>query len=203
MKRIGVGLALLVGLAILLTACGNQSNSPVKDQGIKLQQAVSDGAIGRINQTEPPPVLTDSSDAHNQRIFYTEQSDPNKVEYLELLSYTGQPIAHFTIKGQVSSMNTQETSPTQAYCVSGEKEKACTTVDQPDPNGVYVGADQAHFAITTNGALIEWEGNFITSDQPFSTKTPVALSLNESVAPTTTDTSHVAQGALLPNGRSH
>jgi hypothetical protein len=39
--------------------------------------------------------------------------------------------------------------------------------------------------------LIEWEGSFITSDQPFNIKVPEKLVLNESVAPSTTSHSNI------------
>lgn len=204
--RVGLSATGVAIVAAALVACGGGIGVGVAglrgDQVIASEKNVSNNALGRIKAQEPLPVLNDSSDAHNQRIFYTEQSDPSKVEYLELIGLSGQPYAHFTIKGQVSSMNTQMSNPSQAVCSDGGTNgNACTTIGLPEPNGVYLGQDAGHFAITTSGALVEWEGNFVTSDQPFSIKAPVSMTLNENVAPTVTSLSHVS-GGVLPNGRA-
>lgn len=203
---------MLVALVLVLSACSSQNKEAVQgQQALRHEQQNSNGALSRVTKTEPVPILYDSSDAHNQRLFYTVQSDPNKIEYLTLISLSGQPYAHFTIKGQVSAMSTQETNAQQLACSKWttehtgkereHEENTCGVIGQADPNGVYPGPDNAHFAFTTNGALIEWEGPFVQSDQPFEIKTPVALTLNENVAPTATSLAHV-QGGELPNGRS-
>jgi hypothetical protein len=161
-------------------------------QLIQHETNVDNNALGRIEKAEPIPVLSDSSDAHNQRQFVIEESDPNKLEYLELLGLDGTPIAHFTIKGQVSAMDTSETNPSQNACSEGGNNNyACGTIGLAEPNGVYGGIDAGHFAFTTSGALIEWQGDFITSDQPFNIKTPTKLVLNESVAPTATSHANI------------
>jgi hypothetical protein len=196
--------------ALILVACGGVVGSGVAGEltGYQLLQHevnVDNNSLGRIEKNEPIPVLSDSSDAHNQRQFVTEESDPNKIEYLELLGFDGTPIAHFTIKGQVSAMDTSETNPSQQLCSEGsesrEEGRNCSTVGLAEPNGIYGGADAAHFAFTTSGALIEWEGNFVTSDQPFTLKAPVKLVLNEQAPVTSTNLSHVSDGEL-PNGRT-
>lgn len=190
-------------VALVLAACGGVVGSGIAGTlhgGELLQHEanVDNNALGRIEKNEPIPVLNDSSDAHNQRQFVIETSDPNKIQYLELLGFDGTPIAHFTIKGQVSAMDTSETNPSQNICSSGGDENngyTCGTVGLAEPNGIYGGADAGHFAFTTSGALIEWQGDFITSDQPFNIKTPVKLVLNETVAPT--PTSHKS---IIANG---
>jgi hypothetical protein len=209
--RFGLSVTSSVIVSLILIACGGAAiQSGIAETGLQALESeknISNNAVARIHKNEPVPVLNDSSDAHNQRIFYTEQSDPNKVEYLELLALDGTPIAHFTIKGQVSAMDTSLTNPTQQLCTQGsehrEEGRGCDPVGLAEPNGIYQGADAGHFAITTSGALIEWEGNFVTSDQPFNIKIPTKLVLNESAAPTATDTSHVTANAVLPNGRTH
>lgn len=205
-RRIGFGkfsisVTAVVIVSLLIAACGGVVGSGIAgglngSQLLTHEQNVDNNSLGRIEKNEPIPVLNDSSDAHNQRQFVLEESDPNKIEYLELLGFDGTPIAHFTIKGQVSAMDTSETNPAQVECpINGQGEHSegvgCGTIGLAEPNGIYGGADAGHFAFTTDGALIEWQGDFITSDQPFNIKTPTKLVLNESIAPSKTDLSHV------------
>jgi hypothetical protein len=199
--RMGISSTAVAIVALVLVACGGVVGSgiaggPTGSELIQHETNVDNNALGRIEKNEPIPVLSDSSDAHNQRQFVIEESDPNKIEYLELLGLNGNPIAHFTIKGQVSAMDTSETNPSQIDCPYEDNNNnsaslGCGSIGLAEPNGIYGGADAGHFAFTTSGALIEWEGNFITSDQPFNIKTPVQLVLNESVAPTPTSHSNI------------
>lgn len=194
----------IVGLT--LAACGGGVYVATAENGaeaLRHETNVANNSLARIAKKEPIPVLYDSSDAHNQRLFLTEESDPNKIHYLELVGLNGAPYAHFTIKGQVSSMATSQTNFTQVVCPIDDDSSGvgCGTTGQAEANGVYQGADDGHFAFTTSNAEIEWDGNFLVSDQPFTIKAPVQLSLDESVAPSPTDLSHVA-GGELPNGRT-
>lgn len=206
-SRLGAA-TLAASAALLLAACGGGGYLLAEGSQLKAverQQAESNYAIERIQQTEHLPTLYDSSDAHNQKLFYTIQSDPYKIEYLTLIGLDGKPYAHFTIRGQVSSMNTQESNPVQPYCTKGEAGSngiaiACIPLGLAEPNGVYQGNDNGHFAFTTSGAMIEWEGNFIESDEPFTIKNPVSLSINESVAPTSTNLTHQSGGELPKRG---
>lgn len=193
-------------VALVLAACGGGVLVASGENGaeaLRHEQNVANNSLARITKKEPIPVLYDSSDAHNQRLFLTEESDPNKIHYLELVGMNGQPYAHFTIKGQVSSMATSQTNFTQVECPINDQNSGvgCGSVGQPEANGIYQGPDDGHFAFTTSGAEIEWNGNFLVSDQPFTIKAPVQLQLNENVAPSPTDLSHVS-GGELPNGRT-
>lgn len=206
-SKLGVA-TLSASAALLLAACGGGGYLLAQGSQLKAveqQQAESNYAIERIQQTEHLPTLYDSSDAHNQKLFYTIQSDPSKIEYLTLVGLDGTPYAHFTIRGQVSSMNTQESNPYQVNCPYEDNSNqgsalGCGTIGLAEPNGVYQGNDNGHFAFTTSGAMIEWEGNFIESDEPFTIKNPVSLSINESVAPTPTNLTHQSGGELPKRG---
>lgn len=205
--RLGLSSTAVAIVALVIAACGGVVGSGIAESGqqaLTHERNVDNNALARIQANIPVPVLSNSSDASNQAQFVTEQSDPNKVEYLELVGYNGAPYAHYTIKGQVSAMDTSQTNPWQSSCQEGGHENySCVGIGMAEPNGIYGGADAGHFAFTTAGALIEWEGDFVTSDQPFTIKAPVLLQQDENIPPSETNLHGVLSGAKLPNGRTH
>jgi hypothetical protein len=89
LARLGISSTAAAIVALVLVACGGVVGSGVAGQlsGSELLQHevdVDNNALGRIEKNEPIPVLSDSSDAHNQRQFVIEESDPKKIEYRRL-----------------------------------------------------------------------------------------------------------------------
>jgi hypothetical protein len=191
MKRLAIIAA--VAAALILAACGGGSSKHAA--GPPTDRSVVQSILNDLRARYPLPVLTDSSDLHNQIQYARVQSDPNKIEYLEFLSLSGTPIANFTIRGQVSAEATRITSPVRDHCFEGQDqgEFSCVQDPQPDLTGTYFSqSGGGYFAYLTDGALIQWPASvlFITSDQPFKTSSPVQLNIDETKAITATH-SHV------------
>lgn len=200
MKRLRIVLVALciAGLAGGFAACGGSTQPTTLS---KDANAINND-LGRLQQREPLPSLNDSADLRTQNYLYTAEADPNKLWYLATISMTGNVLGYYTIRGPVVPASDQVTNPTQVVCQHfrgmGEKDCAQGTVGLAEPNGIYAGNTNDHLAVSTSGAIVRWEGWYQVSDQPFTLKAPVTLSLNESVAPSHTDLSTSAGGKTPP-----
>jgi prepilin-type N-terminal cleavage/methylation domain-containing protein len=138
-------------------------------------------AQNKIVKAVPLPQLETSMERANvakrAEIFNKE----DKVSYIYLVSY-GKVMAFFTVKGKVSSL--------QSYMVPTEKlvfgngdncdEKGtqypeCYVVAAPDIDGTYGENVEGIFFFTTEGAYVEWKGEYMMSDQPLKLATPPEL----------------------------
>lgn len=191
MKRITL-VVLTVLLAVVgLSACGNENPGVITRNNNAINSDVN-----RLQQTERLPRLLDSADLRIQNYNYTAEADPNKIWYLEILSFTGTVEGSYTIRGPVVPLSDQVTNPYQEVC-RGEHGEGCAAVGLAEPNGIYQGASNDHIAILTTGAILKWEGPYQTSDQPFIVRTPATVSINENAPVTSTDLSKT-QGGLRP-----
>lgn len=129
----------------------------------------------------PVPTVTNSTTrqalAERTKLFY----DQNKVSYIYLVSY-GKVMAFYSVKGQVVSLRSYLTpmenivTSTGAPCVNITG--GCGTgyiVQTPDVDGTYGDNPDGIFFFTTDGAYVEWKGDYMVSDQPLKLSTPAEL----------------------------
>lgn len=107
--------------------------------------------------------------------------DQNKVSYIYLISY-GKVMAFYSVKGQVVSLRSYLTpmeNIVNSYGVSCSKVTGgCGTgyiVQTPDVDGTYGDNVDGVFFFTTDGAYVEWKGDYMVSDQPLKLSTPAEL----------------------------
>lgn len=128
-------------------------------------QAVQESLMKAV----PIPQLVTSMErvniARRAEIFNKE----DKLSYIYLVSY-GKVMAFFTVKGKVSSLNSYM-APTEKLvryngnpCTGGESQ--CNVVAAPDIDGAYGENPEGIFFFTTEGAYVEWKGDYMMSDQP-------------------------------------
>jgi hypothetical protein len=152
-------LAALVGV----TACtGMQQSSTAQGQ-----QTTEDYAK-KFTTAEPYPLaqVNDSSERANLREKLLRMNDPHKIGYLYELTQTGQVIAQYTVKGKVTSTQSQLTN-TQLTQTTGSS--GITTVDSMGDDGSYgpnEGGQNGIFFFTTSGVMVEYNGLWQYSDAP-------------------------------------
>ena len=127
----------------------------------------------------PIPTITTSSERKNvakrAEIFNTE----DKISYIYLVNY-GRVMAFFTVKGKVSSLQSYMTPEQRLVRGNGEKCDSysslnCFVVDAPDIDGTYGANVEGIFFFTTEGAYVEWKGDYMMSDQPLKLTTQPEL----------------------------
>lgn len=194
----------LAATLLVVVGCGGGSGSAAKKAANKVRsqdvRSINEQVL-ELRHNEPLPRFHDSAALHVQDAYYTADADPNKVWYVTLVALDGTPYAHFTTRGAPQPAGDQVTNPVQQVCAGGSNgEKNCDTIGLPEPNGVHQGAsNDGYVAILTTGAMIRFGSSAVISDQPFATKTPVRLSIDETQAISHTDASKTT-GAIIPKG---
>lgn len=126
----------------------------------------------------PPPRLSSSLERKNLARRLKTFNDEHKVSYIYLVSY-GKVMAHYTVKGKVSSVNSLLTTPDQIVegrtRVGGSYRHFSHVIESPDLDGSYGSNGDAIFFFTTSGAYIEWSGSYMLCDQPLKLTTPPQL----------------------------
>lgn len=196
-RRIAV-VALALIATVVLAACGAAAPPAITHDAANIN-----ARLASLEHVEPIAEPLDSADRRTQNYFYTAEADPNKIWYLETLSYSGTVEGTYTIRGPVVPASDQVTNPTQQIChhnTGNGGEENCDTVGLAEPNGTYAGNTNDHLAVLSSGALFRFEGNYQVSDQPFTIKTPATISINSSAPISTTDTSKTRGGIVPPKG---
>ena len=176
MKKI---IALSAIATVLLAGC-EIGNPDVNNQNTQKKEA----ALAEVNQRKlmvavPVPKLETSQERKNLvkrlELFNTE----DKVSYIYLVNY-GKVMAFYSIKGKVSSVNSLLTTPDQLVYGNGAQcdsytTGSCYTVASPDIDGSYGSNGDAIFFFTTEGAYVEWRGDYMLADQPLKLTTQPEL----------------------------
>lgn len=156
-------------------ACGIFSTCPSNNESTKAA-----GIQDKLITAVPIPQLTNSLERENvskrAQIFNT----PDKISYIYLVSF-GKVMAFYTVKGKVSSLQSYMV-PTDkvvnydgSVCSSWHVSGDCYVVEAPDIDGTYGNNVAGIFFFTTEGAYVEWKGDYMMSDQPLKLSTQPEL----------------------------
>lgn len=176
-------------LAVLvLLGAGCEENNIQSSSG-NVEQNHTEANQRKLIEQQPPISLTWSLERENINKKTKLWNDPNKVSYIYLINY-GKVMAFYTIKGKVSSVDSQVTNPDQLTwkCVnadgtySGDPNCHGTTrhvitgsIPSPSEDGSYGTNGDAIFFFTTEGAYVEWAGDYMLADQPLKLTTQPEL----------------------------
>lgn len=165
---------LICGLVVLLgmVAC---DELPTNTQSI--EQAQQETNQFTLIQNQPAPQLTKSLERENLIKRLQLLNDENKVFYVYLVSY-GKVMAFYTAKGKVSSLNSYLTSSTnyvRNYECYSTSQQCWYEAESPDFDGTYGQNTDGVFFFTTDGAYVEWRGEYMVSDYPLKLSTPAEL----------------------------
>lgn len=158
MKKALLGLSLVIGV-VFLSGCDVESQGTAKKE-----QELAEDNQKKLLEVQPPTKLDWSLERENINKRTNLWNDPNKISYIYLVNY-GKVMAFYTIKGKVSSVNSQITNPEQK--VYGEwHEQGMITLPSPAEDGSYGTNGDAIFFFTTEGAYVEYAGDYMLADQP-------------------------------------
>lgn len=152
-------------------------DAPSKTASQKEQEALGSNQQRLINAV-PMPELADSLERKNiaKRAEIFNKSD--KISYIYLVNY-GKVMAFYTVKGKVSSLNSYM-SPQEQLIDEGNRpckweNNGCYVIQAPDIDGSYGENANGIFFFTTEGAYVEWVGDYMMSDQPLKLATQPEL----------------------------
>jgi len=156
-------LLVVVGSLLFVTSCGVETEEKTQAKEVE----ITEEQHTRLMKSTPPPTLEFSLERENLKERLVRFNDANKVSYIYLVSY-GKIMAHYVIKGKVSSVNSKLTTGEQivkdpyAYyeCRAGK------VVESPQLDGSYGMNGDAVFFFTTDNIYVEWNGEYMLCDQP-------------------------------------
>lgn len=167
-KRI-VPLVVALVAALTITACGEQVPSDQK-QNLK-KETQFQGQVGAKKQAVVGyPDVSNFVESANLRKRY-EELDDVKIGYVYLLDH-GLVFASYTVRGKVSSLNSQFTNPEQIVKTDYGDGWGTETVPQAEPDGSYGSNPDGIFFWTSDGTYVEWGGNYLYSKQRLSLAQP-------------------------------
>lgn len=178
--KISVIFLALIVITLSLTGCMSDKTTNTKED-IKNTQNV----VNQLVDHQPTPTDLDYSlERYNliRRAYWVNgqrekaMSLPCAVSrplgYIVLFSSSGAVIGRFIVDGKVSSLNSFLTpNMYQDYASAGSGHIKETEL--PDIDGSYGSNVDGIFFFTTDGKYIEWTGDFLFSDIPFSVDDPI------------------------------
>lgn len=174
-KLIVIGIVLLI-VAAMSAGCVEETGK-YGDTTSGQEAKLTETNQARLLAVSPPPQLDKSLERENLIRRLDLLNDENKIFYIYLVSY-GKVMAEYTAKGKVSSVNskltTQEQIVRDPFTYSSGARQGMV-VESPDLDGSYGTNGDAIFFFTTDGAYVEWNGEFFVSDFPLHMTTPPVL----------------------------
>lgn len=159
------------------SACGwfSDCSAPAQPNATQASNQVAQ----KIAKAVPIPQLTNSSERVNVSKRAVLFDDPNKISYIYLVSF-GKVMAFYTVQGKVSSLRSYMTPEQKLIEYNGDNctstyYNSCYVVDAPDIDGTYGENVDGIFFFTTEGAYVEWKGDYMMSDQPLKLSTQPEL----------------------------
>lgn len=175
-KKIVIGIVLLI-VAVMIAGCLDEKTK-YEDTTSGQEAKLTESNQARLLTASPPPQLSNSLERENLIRRLDLLNDENKIFYIYLVSY-GKVMAEYVAKGKVSSVNskltTQEQIVRDPFAYSSGDGRQGKVVESPDLDGSYGTNGDAIFFFTTDGAYVEWSGEFMVSDFPLKMTTPPEL----------------------------
>lgn len=159
------------------TQAKQQNDSQSKDQRVTQEY------YAKLSEKVPYPLeqMNDSVERRNLREKLLRFNRPDKLGYIYLLSQTGEVIDFYTVKGKVSSTQSQMTTSNQVTYLCQVKpflrpeddpkradNQVCEWANTPSPgdDGSYGENEQGIFWFDTNDVYHTWNGLYHYSDAP-------------------------------------
>jgi len=159
-------LLIIAVAAFMLTGCLGDNTSTI-------EQKMTEANQERLLAAQPPVQLDWSLEREQINRRTSLWNDADKVSYIYLVNY-GKVMAFYTIKGKVSSVNSQITNPEQK--ITGTHGNV--TLPSPAEDGSYGENGAGIFFFTTDSTYVEWAGNYMLADKPLKMATPPPLVRN-------------------------
>ena len=170
---------IVISLAILAIPIFFGSSCTQREQGTQQEEGQKQEEIQKtLTEGTPLPQIEKSLERENLKARAERLNKSNQIFYVYLMSY-GKVVAYYTTKGKVSSLNSYLTPMEQVVDHNGNLcnryDRDCLVVEAPDVDGSYGENVDGVFFFTTEGAYVEWLGEYLMSDQPLKISTPIEL----------------------------
>lgn len=188
-KKIASALTGLVVVAATVAGCSSSTSKPDSQQQ---QQQITENYSQKLNTAVPYPLaqMNDSLERSNLRERLLRYNQPTKISYVYVLSYDGHVLSYYTIKGKVSSTQSQLSNTQNIQgCPQGSSGTCGVVVDSMGDDGSFgpeEGGSNGIFFFTTDGVLIETSMPFVVTDAPEKINADRTLSYVDGSKPSST-----------------
>lgn len=181
-----LSLVLVFLLATKSYACGGWFEESCSNGSQTTESKKQEDIQKRLVKSVPVPEVNNSTTrealARRTKLFDSQ----NKITYVYLVSF-GRVMAFYTVKGQVVSLRSYLTPMENIVnsfgelcslvggCYGSQAGALGYTVSAPDVDGTYGENTDGIFFFTTEGAYVEWRGDYMVSDQPLKLTTQPEL----------------------------
>lgn len=156
----------------------NECESVKTGESTKKEMEQTETNQQRLATAQPPPQISVSLERKNLIRRLERLNKENQISYIYLISY-GKVMAFYTVNGKVSSLNSLLTTPEQVVNIPSPGGGYVQHVlPSPDFDGSYGKNPEGIFFFTTSDVYVEWEGQFLWSDQPLKLTQPPELVIN-------------------------
>ena len=178
-KKLIVIAALLIMVCLCFTGCSDSKQPNASQQDINITK---ENAQNLASSQSTPTDIEYSLERYNliRRAYWVNgireraNSLPCEIEkplgYIVLFSGNA-VVGRFVVDGKVSSLNSFLTPSVEEKKVYGYE--LAITQELADVDGSYGENDSGIFFFTPDGKYVEWSGDYLYSDIPFTVDTPV------------------------------
>lgn len=147
--------AVAAGVLAFVFLTASSCESEAEEKARKAREAKSASVI-------PCGATGESLECKNLKERERRNSQPNAIGYVYLYNFDGSVKGYFTIKGKVSSTQSQmgpmDSTMTHSY--------GNLTYEAPGDDGSYGPNEQGIFFFTTEGVMVTYSGEYVLSDGP-------------------------------------
>jgi hypothetical protein len=177
-------------LALVLAGCTTASQTQPPQESYKSESQQMEENQNKVTTAVPIPQIDTSEERKNVAKRAELFNSESKISYIYLVSSTGRVMAFYSVKGKVSSLRSYMAPMEKLVNADGEKcsrsdenggmagnsdNHSCYPVEAPDIDGTYGENVDGVFFFTTEGAYVEWNGEYLMSDQPLKLTTQPEL----------------------------
>ena len=172
-KLLLIPLALLLFVLLTAESCEDEPPKNTNNEFINQAQKTVQEYQSKFESAVPYPVgqISDSLERRQQVEKLLRFNDPNKIGYVYLFADTGQLVGFYTIKGKVSSTQSQLTVTNQTQCYKEDIDDQCVVLESPSDDGSYGPNEDGIFFFTTEGVYVGWNGKYLYLDSPLQVTT--------------------------------
>jgi hypothetical protein len=153
-----------LALTLGLTACTETSKA--QEEGQKLTEQAFQQQAAAVPY--PAAELRESLERANLKERLLRTNKPDAQGYVYLMSF-GQIIGYYTVKGKVSSTQSQMTTD---QLITRYQNSETHVVNAPGDDGSYGANEEGIFFFTTEGQMVTTNLDYIWSDNPIAIDTP-------------------------------
>ena len=174
---------IIVLIALFVVGIAGCVEIPVQQSTTTKEQVTTEQNQQVLVTAQPLPTISKSLERENLIKRINLLNDNSKVFYVYLVNY-GKVMAFYTAQGKVSSLNSYLTGKDKIVKNPYGCHEAGDNyfiMESPDLDGTYGSNTDGIFFFTTEGAYVEWKGDYMVSDFPLKLTTPPELVVNLNV----------------------